>query len=133
MPTVFTERLPHAEGFIVSEADGALSRETVTVTGAAVLYAGTVMGVRDDGKYAQLDPDSSEGNDVADAILCREVDPTTGDVQGVVIERLAEVREDDLQWPDGISTAEQDAAVAQLLAKNIKVRSGPTIISLQTT
>lgn len=133
MSQVFTERLPHAEGFIVSEADGHLSRQTVAVTGAAVLYAGTVMGKRDDGKYAQLDPDSSEGNDVADAILCREVDPTDGDVQGVVIERLAEVREDDLQWPAGISTANQNAAIAALLVKNIKVRTGPTTASTQET
>lgn len=128
-----TQQLPTAEGFIISEANGKLSREQVTVTGAAILYPGTVMGVRDDGKYQQLDTASTEGNDTARAILCAEVDPTDGDVSGVVIERLAEVREDDLQWPAGISTSDQNAAIAALLTHDIKVRTGPTTVSTQTT
>lgn len=131
--TAKTEQLPHSEGFIVSEANGHLSREEVTITGAAILYPGTVMGVRDDGKYQQLDTGSSEGNDTARAILCSEVDPTEGDVQGVVIERLAEVRESDLQWPAGISTANQNLAIAALLTHDIKVRTAPTTVTTQTT
>lgn len=134
MADVFTEQLPHAEGFIISEAPGALSREEVTIiTGADVLEAGTVMGVRDNGKYEQLDPASTEGNDAAVGVLCSRVDPTEGDVAGVVIERLAEVRAEDLIWPDGITTAEQDTAEAELLARNIKIRAAASSLSTQST
>jgi len=134
MTDVFTEQLPHAEGFIVSEAPGALSREEVTIIeGAEVLQPGTVLGKRDNGKYQQLDPDSSEGNDAAVGILCSRVDPTGGDVAGVVIERLAEVRAADLIWPDGITTVEQDTAEAELLARNIKIRAAASTVSTQST
>lgn len=130
-----TEQLPHAEGFIVSEANGALSREQVTIIqGAAVLYPGTVMGVRDDGKYQQFDPDSSEGNSTAVGILCSEVDPTAGaDVKGVIIERLAEVRSDDLEWLASVSAGEKTTAEASLLLRNIKFRDSATVVSTQTT
>lgn len=134
MTDVFTEQLPHNEGFIVSEAPGSLSREQVTIiTGAAVLHPGTVMGVRDDGKYQQLDPDSSEGNDAAVGILCSRVDSTAGDVAGVVLERLAEVNADELIWPDGITTVQQATATAELLARDIKLRSQASTTSTQTT
>lgn len=137
---VKTEQLPHDEGFIVSEAPGSLSREEVTVlAGTSVLEPGTVMGERADGKWAQLDPDATEGNEAAKGILCSQVDPTDGsggvgsDVKGVVIERLAEVRNDDLIWPSGISTAQQDTAEGELLARNIKIRTIATRVEKQST
>ena len=135
-----TEQLPHDEGFIISEAPGTLSREQVTViAGTAVLHPGTVMGERADGKWAQLDPAATEGNEAAKGILCAQVDPTDGagaagsDVLGVVVERLAEVRNADLIWPDGISTANQDTAEAELLARDIKIRAVATRVTTQST
>jgi hypothetical protein len=137
--TVFTEGT-RPWGFIVSEAHGSLSREAVTViAGTAVLKPGTVMGERADGKWAQLDPAATEGNEAAKGILGAQVDPTDGaggvgsDVPGVVIERLAEVRDADLVWPDGINTADQNTAEGELLARNIKIRAVATVVSTQST
>ncbi|MDB5822178.1 MAG: putative phage protein [Herminiimonas sp.] len=42
----------HNGGFIVSEANGHLSRDTVTLTGAAVVLAGTVLGQQTTGTTA---------------------------------------------------------------------------------
>jgi hypothetical protein len=132
--TTQTEKLPHNEGFIISEAPGKLSREEVTIfKDSAVHLAGTVMGKRDDGKWQRLAEGSSEGNAAVKGILCSDVDSTAADAFGVVIERLAEVRAADLIWPTGLSTANHDAGVAELLALNIKVRAGAVTISTQTT
>jgi hypothetical protein len=97
------------------------------------------MGERADGKWEPFHQDSTEGNEAAKGILLSEVDPTDGeggvgsDVQGVVIERLAEVRASDLIWPSDVTTAEQDAATAELLARNIKLRQPPSRVETQTT
>jgi hypothetical protein len=134
MVTELTEQLPHNEGFIVSEANGAQSREEVTLLTSATVYeAGTVLGVRDNGKYERFDPDSSEGNDIAVAILCSRVDATEGDATGVVIERMAEVRDADLIWLDSVDAGEKTVAIASLLTKNIKVRNVATTVSTQST
>lgn len=136
-----TEQLPHNEGFIISEAPGSLSREQVVFVAAlAALEAGSVVAIRDDGKYEMLDPGSSEQGDSPSVvgILCSRVDPSDGaggigaDVKGVIIERLAEVREDDLIWAS-ITTAQQDAGEAALLARNIKIRVEATRTETQTT
>lgn len=136
-----TEQLPHDEGFIVSEAPGTLSREQVVfVAAVAVLEAGSVVAKRDDGKYELFDPDSSEQPNTPSVIgvLCSQVDPSDGaggvgsDVKGVIIERLAEVRADDLVWAD-LTTAQQDVGEAALLTQNIKIRVGATVVSTQTT
>lgn len=132
MPNVFEQGVPQW-GFIASEAQGTLSREQVTILAGDQLEAGTVMGERDDGKWEQLDPASSEGNNAAKAILCHRVVESESDRKGVVLERLAEVNGAELIWPDGITTGEQNTAEAELLARNIKIRSGPTTISTQTT
>lgn len=137
MTDVYTEQLPHAEGFIVSEAPGALSREQVTIrggfSGAAVLNPGTVMARRDDLKWQKHDPDSTEGEGTARGVLCGRVDPTSADVRGVVIERLAEVRESDLIWHTGITTNEKNTAIAALDARNIKIRAVSASTSVQNT
>lgn len=137
MADSYTEQLPHAEGFIIHEFPGTLSREQVTIrggfSGAAVLHPGTVMGKRDDGKWQQLNESSTEGEAAVKGILCGRVDPTSADVKGVVIERLAEVRESDLIWPAGISTANKNAGIAELLALNIKVRDVADKTTTQST
>lgn len=135
MPTNFSEQLPHSDGMIVSEANGELSREQVTFRqrASSTYKAGTVVGKRDDGKYEQLEVGSSEGNNTAVGVLLAEVDATAGDKKGVIIERLAEVRDRDLIWPAGISSANKAIAITALLTRNIKVRTTPTVISTQST
>lgn len=134
MADVSTEGLPHAAGFLISEANGALSREAVTVhKESAIVKAGTVMAVGEDGQYRPLDLASSEGNTTSDGILLEDVDSTGAAAAGVIIARLAEVRDDDLIWPTGISAGNKATEVARLLTLNIAVRAVATTVSTQTT
>ena len=133
--TTKTEQLPHDAGFIISEANGSLSRDAITVflNAAATVKAGTVMGLRDDGTYQQLDPASSEGNTAAVGILINEVDSMAANAGGVLLDKDAEVRDDDLIWPTGISVGNKATAVAALLVLGIKIRAVGTTVSTQTT
>lgn len=115
----------HAGGFILSEANGTRSRENIVVSSvvAGALEAGTVLGKNTaTGEYAQLDPGSTTGEQTAAGILYARVDATNGDVAGVAVVRDAEVNQHELVWPDDISTAQQDAAIASLAGLGIILR-----------
>jgi hypothetical protein len=97
-----TEQLPHAGGFIVSEAPGTLSREAIVLEEDAVngdLKAGTVLLQKANGKYIAYSAEYTPEPTVA-AILFAPVDATAGDANGVAVVRLAEVRASDLIWVD---------------------------------
>lgn len=96
--TTFTEG-QHAGEFLISEAAGTRSRETVTILSGQNLSAGAVLAVNGDGKYLEIDPDASDGTETAAAVLYDAVDATDGDAEGVAIVRDAEVRQSSLQWP----------------------------------
>lgn len=133
MPSNFTETLPNAGGFLISEAPGMLSRENVTIRqGSAVLEPGTVMGKCTDNTWDVLDEASTDGNAAVAGILYDRVDPTGGAVKGVVVDRLAEVRAADLTWPTGISSANIDAGIAELLALHIKLRHQAAAVAIST-
>lgn len=115
---------PHAGGFIVSEPDINLSRRIVTIAAAAgALVAGTVLGKftsgGSSGKYSHLTPGASNGLQTADAILFDAVDATDGDVQAVVVYRLASFNPNEVVWPSGISSENRAAAIAALDAKSL--------------
>jgi len=111
--TTFTETL-HAGHFIVSEANGHLSRESVTID-TGVLVAGTVLGrITATGKYVILAPSATDGSQTAAAILFDDADASAADVTAVAIVRLAEVIAAALVWPDGITAAQKSAALATL-------------------
>ena len=112
--------------FIVSEAPGSLSRDTVTVTVPAgtTLKAGTVMGqISVSGKYVQYDDSLSDGAEDAAGILYANVtnpdEDNDADIEAVIVNLNAEVVRDDLVFADGV---DEDAAIADLLALNIKAR-----------
>ena len=136
-----TEQLPHDGGFIISEANGARSREQVTIAAGLVpLYAGTVLGLREDGKYDQFDPDSSEGADTAAVgILINAVDPSNGagangsDVKAAMLIRDAEVRKSDLVWRSNVTAQEQADAIVELEALGIQVRDVASRTETQST
>jgi Bacteriophage lambda head decoration protein D len=118
-----------AGGFIESEANGFYSRDQVTIhggfTGAAVLYAGTVLGkLTATGKYTASPNTGADGSQTAVAILFDDVDPTLGDVQAAVVSRDAEVRGADLTYDATVVAGSGQAAKAtQLAAVGIIVRS----------
>lgn len=119
---------PRALAFLLSEGNGAISRDTVTiVSGAGVLAPGTVLGrITASGKYepatnAAADP--ATGSETAVAVLAYSVDATSADATAVVIRRLAEVKGSMLSFHSSVDDATKRAAkVAQLAAVDIIAR-----------
>lgn len=118
-----------AGGFIQSEGNGFISRDTVTISGgtggAGALKAGTVLGkLTSGGEYMPSPASGSDGSQTAIAILFDDVDATDGDVLATVIARDAEVRASDLLYEATVDTDNEKAAKAtQLAAVGIIVRS----------
>ena len=113
----------HAGEYIVSEANGNYSREVVTVTGAD-LGAATVLGkVTASGKYAILAPAAADGTETAAAVLYDTAKAAVADAQQVAHVRACEVNGLVLVWPDGISAPQKAAAIADLAAAGIIVRT----------
>ena len=125
MPTVFTEAMNLGD-LLKFEAPNLYSRDRVTVAAGQNLPLGTVLGiVTASGKYKQIDPSAEDGSQVAAGVLLQNCDATLADRDnGLVVARHAIVSDHALQWPTGITTAEQQAAVAQLKALGVLVRQG---------
>jgi len=83
----------HVGEYLVSEAEGTLSREEVTVTQAGTaLVSGTVMGkVTASGKYKPYNNGASDGTEVAAGVLYTHCAAATGDRKAVLHVRNAEV------------------------------------------
>jgi hypothetical protein len=113
----------YAGEFIVSEGNGRISRETITVLSGQNLQAAAVLGkVTASGKYKVLAPAAVDGSEVAAGILYDAVDASAADAEGVVIIRLAEVNAAELVWPAGITAGQKTTALGQLAAVNIIAR-----------
>ena len=116
---------PRAGEFIVSEANGKLSRETIQIAaGAGALMAGAVLGevTASPGVYAPFDAGASDGTEVAAAILYAGV-PASDDVQaGVGFVRLGEVAAESLVFAEGQTAAGQSAALDDLAGAFVLAR-----------
>lgn len=121
MPAITEGR--HTAEYILSEANGHLSRDSVTILSGQVLKPGDVLGkVTASGKFKALTPGASDGSEVAAAIAYAAVDATGGDRPGVVTARSSEVNGPSLGWPVGISGPNKIAAIAALAVPGIIVR-----------
>lgn len=127
MATSFTET-PRNLAFLLSEANGMLSREVVIIrSGAGKLQAGTVLGkVTADDKFV-ASPNAEtvgiEGAETAVAILAYEVDATAADVEAVCVTNDAEVKDPMLVFSATVDDATKRAAkLTQLRAVTIKAR-----------
>lgn len=127
MATSFTETARNL-AFILSEANGHLSREVLIIrAGAGKLQAGTVLGRVDaDSKYV-ASPDEETvglvGAEIASAILAYEVDATSADVEAVCVTNHAEVKKPMLVFQATVNdAAKRDAKLTQLRAVTIKAR-----------
>lgn len=116
----------HTGEFIISEANGQLSRDNVTVTvpAATKFQPGTVLGqVTATGKYVAFDETASDGRENAAGVLYGECNNEDGvgatDVAAAVVNMNAEVREADLIW---VNDADDAQGLADLLALGIKAR-----------
>ena len=109
--------------FIVSQGNGSISRETITVLSGETLEAGAVLGkVTASGKYKALDPAAADGSEAAAGVLYGAVDASAADAEGVALIRLAEVNAAELVWPTGITGGEQTTALGELAALSIIAR-----------
>jgi hypothetical protein len=110
-----TTEATRAGEFLLSEANGARSREPITLTGGA-FPAGQVLGkITASGKYTAYDATATDGSETAAAILYEAVDASTADATGVGVVRDAEVK--------GALLTDNDAAgTAALAALGIIVR-----------
>ena len=94
--------------FLLSEGNGSISREEITVSSAAgALVAGTVMGkITSGGEYVAYDADATDGSEVAAGILYDNVPDSAADQKAVIIARHAEVQASELTGLDaGARTA----------------------------
>jgi hypothetical protein len=113
----------HTGEFIVSEGNGTISRQTVTVLSGETLEAGAVLGkVGASGKYKVLNPAGADGSQVAAGILYDAVDASAADTEGVAVVRLAEVHGGELVWPDGMTTTQKGIALTALANLSIIAR-----------
>lgn len=127
MATSFTET-PRDLAFLLSEANGMLSREVLTIkSGSGKLLAGTILGkVTADGKHVPS-PNTSvagkEGAETGVAILAFEVDATSADVPAVCVTNDAEVKSPMLVFDTTVNDAAKRATkISQLRSVNIKAR-----------
>lgn len=121
--TMLNETIAASE-FLVSEANGDLSRDAAVIAAGAHLVAGAVLGrVTASGKYVRLAPAAADGSQNAAAILYGPAAAASADQRGVVISRSAEVNGNLLTWPTGITAPQRAAAIAQLAALGIIIRN----------
>ena len=114
----------YAGEFLVSEANGRLSRDTVTIAaGQGKLHAVTVPAKLAAGvAYVAYDNAGTDGSETAAAILYAGVDATAA-VKATAIVRLAEVNANALVWASGLTDADKTTAAADLAASFLIVRS----------
>lgn len=121
---MFTEGKHPAE-FLISEAPGTQSRDTVTLTVPAntTYVPGQVLGQSSaNDKYVPFDDAATDGTETAAGILYgKAVNDTEApvDVDAVIVNLNAEVREADLVWAEGV---DEDAGLADLRQLGIKAR-----------
>jgi hypothetical protein len=114
--TVFTEG-KHTAEFLLSEGNGSISREQVTIAAAAAaLPAGTVLGkLTSGGQYVAYSNAASDGSQTAAGILYAAVPDAAAPQKATIIARSAEVLGAELTGLDAPGTAD-------LLALGIIVR-----------
>ncbi|SFK99367.1 Bacteriophage lambda head decoration protein D [Pseudovibrio ascidiaceicola] len=111
--------------FLLSEASGNRSRETVTIAaGSGVVAAATVVGKQTDSqKYVPSPATGADGSETAKAVLANAVDATSQDVEAVVLGRDAEVKEVMLNFHSTVDDADKVAAkLAELKAVGLITR-----------
>lgn len=125
MSTVFAESMNLGD-LLKYEAPNLYSRDRVTVVAGNNLPLGAVVGmVTATGKVKSLDPSATDGSEVAAGVLMQACDAALAErTDGLMLARHAIVSDHALQWPTGITTGEQQAAIAQLKALGVLVRQG---------
>lgn len=122
-----TLQLKTATDVVKTEGPNRYSRdESVIASGSGLVEVGTVLGqVTASGKFAPIDPAAADGTEIAKRISLEKVDATAADAPRVVVlSRMAEVVQQALVWPVGITDGQKAAALSQLEAVGIVARNG---------
>jgi hypothetical protein len=98
----------HTGEFILSEGNGTISREVVTIiANSGALVDGTVLGkITASGKYAPYNNAHSDGTDLAAGILYGNLPASTADQKAVAFVRQCEVMSSALTGLDTPGTAD---------------------------
>jgi hypothetical protein len=118
------------EGFALPDAEAgtAYTNEqinfTITSAGAAFIVGDsfTIAITAGSGKVVPIDFDAVDGSQDAYGFMTAACDATSADEDGTAVVRDAQIVADYLTWPDGASTAQKAAALAQLAVKGIVER-----------
>jgi hypothetical protein len=114
---------PLTGAHIISESNGKLSRDEITIASGQDLVAGRVLGrITATGKYIGFDEDAVDGSQTPRGVLWAAVDATDGDAAGVIHNLNCEVLTTALTWDAGTTAGEQATALATLLTLGIKAR-----------
>lgn len=124
-------QVKNPEGVILppAEADVAYTNDqlnfTINTAGAAYIVGDifTVAVAAGSGQIKAIAFDAVDGTQDAYGISIDAYGNTTGTEQGVLIVRDAQIVADYLTWPDGATSGEKAAALAQLYAKGIVTRT----------
>lgn len=127
MPFTMEETRPFVA--LKYEEECGLSRDTITIaSGAGKIKNNAVLGMitaagATKGQYKYYDPTATDGTQNACAYLPTGVDATSGVVQAVVINCVAELWKKDLAWGPNVTTqAHKDAAYTSLRTAFVKAR-----------
>jgi ABC-type nitrate/sulfonate/bicarbonate transport system substrate-binding protein len=116
---------PRTAEFILSEANGLRSRDTIKIaSGAGKVLPGAVLGkITASGKFVPHAPAAADGSQNAVAVLYAAVDATAADAVGVAVTRDAEVKVSELILNAATDTDPEKVAVyASLASVGIVVR-----------
>lgn len=97
--------------FIISEANGSLSREQVTIAASSpAMVPGTLVGkITASGKYAPYNNANNDGTETCVGVLYRGVPDSASDQKAVIVTRLAEVQRSELTGWDAAAEVELNA------------------------
>jgi len=103
--------------FLISEGEGAISRDSVMLKKRAATYeAGTILGKVDaTGLYKAHDPAATDGSQTAAGILYETTDASAADTPAVAIVRLAEV--DGTLLVGDVAAAKDDLAANYVIVR----------------
>jgi hypothetical protein len=101
----------YAAEFLLSEGNGDISRDVVTIAAAAgAMVPGTVVGkITASGKYAAYSNAASDGTEVAAGVLFAAVPDLAADQKALIIARDAEVISAELTGADSAGLADLKA------------------------
>lgn len=121
--TIYLEPALNLE-FLISEGDGQISRDSITLGGATVLAPGMVLGkITATGVYVPSSVSAADGSQNAIAVLGYRTDATAGNVPAAVIARMAEVNAAALTYDASVNTPTLVAAkIAELASVQIIAR-----------